>query len=129
MIALGRTEIGGLYYRTPRRACGFEPELRWSLAYRLAMLSPSPWSKSRDFKSLASTWTVTSSASTSGELLDELEHVSVAGRLGGLDLLHLAFEGGPTHAVGLVDGIADAAVRPKRYGIQLVLRSLWITTS
>jgi hypothetical protein len=46
-----------------------------------------------------------------GELLDELEKTGVADRLGGLDLLHLAVEGGPAHAMGLVDRIANAAVR------------------
>jgi hypothetical protein len=46
-----------------------------------------------------------------GELLDELEEASVAGRLGSLDLLHLPIEGVPAHALGLGDGIANAAVR------------------
>jgi hypothetical protein len=46
-----------------------------------------------------------------GKLLNELEVTGTADRLCGLDLIHLAIEGGPAHALGLVDGIANAAVR------------------
>ena len=43
--------------------------------------------------------------------MDEEEQVRVADGLCGLDLLHLPVEGSPAHALGLVDGIANAAVR------------------
>ena len=49
--------------------------------------------------------------STLRKFLDEQEQASVHDRLRGLDLLHLAVEGGPTHAPGLVDGIADTSLR------------------
>jgi hypothetical protein len=45
-----------------------------------------------------------------GKSLDEQEEPCIANGLCGLDLIHLAAEGGPTHALGLVDGIADAAI-------------------
>jgi hypothetical protein len=44
----------------------------------------------------------------SGELLDEAGEVSVADGLGGLDLLHLAVEGGPSHPLGFLDVVSDA---------------------
>jgi hypothetical protein len=37
--------------------------------------------------------------------LDKADKVGVADGLGGLNLVHLAVEGGPVHAFGLVDGI------------------------
>ncbi len=46
-----------------------------------------------------------------GELLDEPEEMSIANGLGGLDLIHLAVEGGPAQALRLVDGISNAAIR------------------
>jgi hypothetical protein len=46
-----------------------------------------------------------------GKLLDEPEKSGIADGLGDFDLAHLAIEGGPAHALGLVDGIANAAVR------------------
>jgi hypothetical protein len=47
------------------------------------------------------------------ELLDEPEETGIADGLGGLDLLHLAVEGGPPHPLGFVDRIANAAIRSK----------------
>jgi hypothetical protein len=43
--------------------------------------------------------------------LDVLEQVRIADSLCGLDPRHLAVEGGPAHAVRLVDRIANAAIR------------------
>ena len=48
-----------------------------------------------------------------GKLLDEPEETGIADGLCGLDLLHLAVKGGPAHPLGLVDGIADAAICSK----------------
>ena len=45
------------------------------------------------------------------DLLDELEKVGIADGLCGLDLIHLAVEGGPAHAMRLADRITNAAVR------------------
>jgi hypothetical protein len=42
-----------------------------------------------------------------GELLDEDPEVAVDGCLDGLDLLHLAVEGGPAHPLGLGDVVED----------------------
>ncbi|WP_147022678.1 hypothetical protein [Microvirga aerophila] len=45
------------------------------------------------------------------KFLNELEEMSVADHLSGLNLLHLAVEVGPAHAFGHVDGISNVAVR------------------
>ncbi len=46
-----------------------------------------------------------------GELLEEQGEAGVADGLCGLDPFHFALEGGPAHALGLVDGISDATIR------------------
>jgi hypothetical protein len=43
--------------------------------------------------------------------LNEPEEAGVADGLCGLDLRHPAVEGSPTHALGLVERIANAAIR------------------
>lgn len=48
------------------------------------------------------------------ERLDALNEAGVANGLGGLDLLHLAVEGGPAHALGLADRITDATICSRR---------------
>jgi hypothetical protein len=48
--------------------------------------------------------------STLGELLDKLDELSVADGLSGFDLIHLAVESGPAHALVLVDRIATNAL-------------------
>jgi hypothetical protein len=45
------------------------------------------------------------------ELLEEQREVGIADGLCGLDPLYLAVEGGPAHALGLVDGVSNAAIR------------------
>jgi hypothetical protein len=45
------------------------------------------------------------------KFLDEPEETGIADSLCSLNLIHLAVEGGPAHVLGLVDGIADAAIR------------------
>jgi hypothetical protein len=43
--------------------------------------------------------------------LNEPEETGIADDLCGLDLLHLAIEGSPVHALGLGDRVANAAIR------------------
>jgi hypothetical protein len=45
------------------------------------------------------------------KLLDEAEKTGIADGLGGLNPFDLAVEGDPAHAVGLVDGVSEDAVR------------------
>ncbi|MPR13856.1 hypothetical protein [Microvirga tunisiensis] len=61
------------------------------------------------------------------ELLDEPEETSIANGLCNLDLSHLTVEGSPAHALGLVDGVSDAAIRSEALAVRKRLVRLSIT--